>query len=60
MTFSFMQNLYHTGATLEVLSSTSNISNITISGDKGDKGDRRYGLSLVVGAILQDESLSVG
>lgn len=33
-----MQNLYHTGATLGgVLSSTSNISNITISGDKGDR-----------------------
>ena len=30
MTFSFMQNLYHTGA-------MSNISNITISGDKGDR-----------------------
>lgn len=36
-----MQNLYHTGATLVgVLSSTNNISNITISGDIGDIGDR--------------------
>jgi hypothetical protein len=32
-----MQNLYHTGVALGVLSS---ISNITISGDIGDIGDR--------------------